>query len=251
MSISRGPKEETFIFIFQGNINIVHAVQSNRVITVLWIHSFNPVVLYSLLSSGCQSVRSSTRLWSVSPSTTTTSCCSTRWTSPSLCSSAWSPLRSAPNPSVSSGTTPYCEHHTHTNTHTHTHKADDETGWSWVILILFIFVYISVLDTAAGRQRAVRWFSETTPTSAVSVITWPASPCSWTSPGGRWVTSKHFTFILNDTYHHASPTQTFLPFPKRDICVRMERFFQSKSWHGAQWEWLWASSSSLPSSSSA
>lgn len=78
-------------------------------ITLCWVHIIYGIVLF-LFYSGCQSAQSSIHQWWVSQCTTTTSCCSTRWTSPSPCSSAWWPPRSAPNPSASSGTTLYCKY---------------------------------------------------------------------------------------------------------------------------------------------
>lgn len=99
----------------------------------MWVHIFICIVLF-LFASGCRSVRSSTRRWWVSRCTTTMSCCSTHWTNPSPCSSAWSPLRSAPNRSVSSGTTPYCE--------CNTGRADEETDevvLFWHCPLVFVF----------------------------------------------------------------------------------------------------------------
>lgn len=152
---------------------------------------FYCIILF-LFASGCLSVRSSTHRWWVSQCTTTTSCCSTHWTNPSLCSSAWSPLRSAPNPSVSSGTTPFCECN---NTETELMKKLMKLCYSHTVLLSLLFT--SVLVTAAGQQRAARWFLETAPTSAVSVITWRALLCSWISPGEKWVIPN--LFIISQT----------------------------------------------------
>lgn len=69
-------------------------------------------------------------------------------------------------------------------------KLDEVVSFSHCLCSL---CFMSEPGAAAGQRRAARWFSETAPTSAVSAITWPALPCSWTSPGGRWVTQRLLT----------------------------------------------------------
>lgn len=166
-------------------------------------------------------------------------CCSTIWTSPSLCSSGWSPLRSALSPSVSSGTTPFCEFTT-------------QSRW-WTPTELLCYSQFSVLFYCRAGKGG-----------------WSAKGCEVVFRNSTHISCQcyHMTSfaVLMDISRREVSCTTTVQFKSQPhinpwllirlfsllciTCVRTERFSPSKSWRGVLWEWRWASSSSPLSSSS-